>query len=418
MKTSIFTFALALILSSGQLFAQDRTTVTAKNYDISDNLDLRAVASLFGESRNLEEFEQKLNDPSLQISNLDLNGDNQVDYLRVIESTENNIHVVIIQSVLDKDVYQDVATVEVEKTGSDIQVQVVGDSYLYGPNYIYQPVYVTTPYIYSSFWVIGYRPYISSWYWGYYPSYYHYWAPIPVYRYHNHVHNHINIHNTYNYVNVRNVRNVAAITRPYRGNGWETRNPGRGFETRNAGMTNRHDLDRSRGNSRNTLSAPSGRNTTANVNGRNSQRNNSASVGNTRKSNLSTTVSRTKTPSATVKNTGARDNTSVRNQDLQPNRSVRNETKIPQSAPVRSTVSQPVSTPRENTRQSVPNQSTPRSYSAPTQQRSVSSPQRSAPAVQQPQRTQVSSPQRSAPVQQQSAAPQRQSGNEGGGRRR
>jgi cystathionine beta-lyase family protein involved in aluminum resistance len=48
-----------------------------------------------------------LNDPELQISNLDLNNDNEVDYLRVIETVENRTHVIIIQSILDNDVYQD-----------------------------------------------------------------------------------------------------------------------------------------------------------------------------------------------------------------------------------------------------------------------------------------------------------------------
>jgi cystathionine beta-lyase family protein involved in aluminum resistance len=57
-----------------------------------------------------------LNDPELQISNLDLNNDNEVDYLRVIETVENRTHVIIIQSILDNDVYQDVATIDVEKT--------------------------------------------------------------------------------------------------------------------------------------------------------------------------------------------------------------------------------------------------------------------------------------------------------------
>jgi cystathionine beta-lyase family protein involved in aluminum resistance len=56
-----------------------------------------------------------LNDPELQISNLDLNNDNEVDYLRVIETVENRTHVIIIQSILDN-VYQDVATIDVEKT--------------------------------------------------------------------------------------------------------------------------------------------------------------------------------------------------------------------------------------------------------------------------------------------------------------
>jgi hypothetical protein len=62
------------------------------NSEISDNLDLRAVASIFGDSRNLQDFERRLND-ELQISNLDLNNDNEVDYLRVIETVENRTHV-------------------------------------------------------------------------------------------------------------------------------------------------------------------------------------------------------------------------------------------------------------------------------------------------------------------------------------
>jgi hypothetical protein len=89
--------------------AQDRNRVNAMNNEISDNLDLRAVADIFGDSRNLRDLKRQLNDPELQISNLDLNNDNEVDYLRVIETVDNRTHVVIIQSVLDRDVYQDVA---------------------------------------------------------------------------------------------------------------------------------------------------------------------------------------------------------------------------------------------------------------------------------------------------------------------
>ena len=68
--------------------AQDKITVEAQTTDISNNLDLKAVATVFGESANLEEFEKKLNDYDTQISNLDLNNDGQVDYLRVIEKNE------------------------------------------------------------------------------------------------------------------------------------------------------------------------------------------------------------------------------------------------------------------------------------------------------------------------------------------
>ena len=63
------------------LVAQEKTTVKASNSDISDNLDLRAVATIFGDASNLEDFERRLNDPKTQISNLDLNNDNYVDCL-------------------------------------------------------------------------------------------------------------------------------------------------------------------------------------------------------------------------------------------------------------------------------------------------------------------------------------------------
>ena len=183
MKTNLLLIAFAALVF-GSCSAQSQTTVYAKNSDISDNLDLRAVASIFGESANLQDFERRLNDPKYQISNLDLNGDDQVDYLRVIESVEDRTHVVIIQAVLDRDVYQDIATIDVERDNyNKVSVQVVGNTYLYGDNYIYEPVYSVAPVIYTSFWVNNYRPYYSTWGWNYYPTYYAAWSPYPIYRY-------------------------------------------------------------------------------------------------------------------------------------------------------------------------------------------------------------------------------------------
>jgi len=249
MKTKIITLSVLSLLSITTLFAQDRTTVSAYNSEISDNLDLRAVASIFGDSRDLADFERRLNDPNSQISNLDLNEDNQVDYLRVIETIEGNAHLIVIQSVLGRDTFQDVATVEVQRDRDNrVQVQVVGDVYMYGPNYIYEPVYSYTPVIYTSFWIGNYTPYYSSWYWGYYPSYYYAWTPFPIFRYRSHIGIHINLHHHYNYVNYR--RCEVAYNGYYRGgrrgNGYEVRYPNRSFQVRNSGYANRHELDQNR----------------------------------------------------------------------------------------------------------------------------------------------------------------------------
>lgn len=247
MKTKLKHLSLLASLTIGSLFAQDKTTVTAKNSDISDNLDLRAVATVFGDAKDLEDFERRLNDPKTQISNLDLNNDNYVDYLRVIETVEGNVHLVVVQAVLEKDVFQDVATIEVERdSNNQVQVQVVGDIYMYGANYIYEPVYVHTPVIYTTFWVSNYRPYYSSWYWGYYPSYYYYWNPFPIFRYRNHIHLHINFGHSYHYVSHRRCASVYNNYYGRRGNGYERMHPNRSFAHRNSGYSNRYELDSKR----------------------------------------------------------------------------------------------------------------------------------------------------------------------------
>ncbi|SHH11111.1 hypothetical protein [Flavobacterium defluvii] len=246
MKTKLLLIALVALVF-GSCGAQSQTTVYAKNSDISDNLDLRAVASMFGESANLQDFERRLNDPKYQISNLDLNGDDEVDYLRVIESVEDRTHVVIIQAVLDRDVYQDVATIDVERDNyNKVSVQVVGNTYLYGDNYIYEPVYSVVPVIYTSFWVTNYRPYYSTWYWGYYPTYYTAWRPYPVYRYRNNINVCINVHNSYNYVNTRRSYRAPAIYETRRAYGYERMRPNYGFAQRHSNVSNRYDLDQRR----------------------------------------------------------------------------------------------------------------------------------------------------------------------------
>ena len=146
-------FLLLAICSSLMIpissYADETVTVTATSSDISENLDLKTVATLFGQAKDLEQFEQLLNNPDSAFSNLDLNGDGEVDYLRVIETADNNRHLVVVQAVLAKDIYQDVASIFVEKDEAtqSVTVQVIGDEYIYGTNYIIEPVYIHRPLI-------------------------------------------------------------------------------------------------------------------------------------------------------------------------------------------------------------------------------------------------------------------------------
>lgn len=248
MKNKIIFLVIILIqLSISGIFAQDVTTVEALSKDISDNLDLEAVASIFGESEDLEDFERKLNDPDIQICNLDLNEDGEVDYLRVLETAEKNTHLITIQAVIGKDLYQDVATIDVEKDNSgETKVQVVGDVYLYGNDYIIEPVYIHHPVFFVYFWEAGYNLWYSPYYYNYYPTYYNPWRPYPIHRYQRFVHNYVNRDNRYNYAKSRRSKTSVVLHENLRRNDYEKRNPEKSFVKRTKGITNRFKLEETR----------------------------------------------------------------------------------------------------------------------------------------------------------------------------
>jgi hypothetical protein len=247
MKTIIASLIVGFSLITTLCTAQDKITVEAKSNDISNNLDLKAVATAFGESKNLEEFEKKLNDYNSQISNLDLNNDGQVDYLRVVEKTENGVHVVEIQAVLGENEFQDVASIIVEKDQDDTPtVQIVGDPYLYGDNYIIDPSYLYTPSIFSFFWGPDYFAWNSPYYWGYYPGYYHQHSPYGIDVYNSNVYSHINHNQRYYYTNSIRNSEALSIRNSVRRNDLGVRHPEQSFSSRNVSVRNKRDIEFSR----------------------------------------------------------------------------------------------------------------------------------------------------------------------------
>ena len=211
MKTLIAASVMTALLISGvAVMAQDQK----EDYLglPGDNLNLFAVMKLFQESKTLEEFERNLNDENSRINNLDLNGDNQIDYINVFDNVTGDVHNIVLQVAIDNKERQDVAvfTVERDKKGNVI-LQLTGDVELYGENYIIEPNYddtvadetpnpgytgnartvngrqvnvVRTTYVEVAAWPIvtyiytpGYVVWRSSWYWGYYPPYWRPWRP-------------------------------------------------------------------------------------------------------------------------------------------------------------------------------------------------------------------------------------------------
>ena len=169
-------------------WAQDeKVTIVAPTSEAAEGLDLNAVSELFKDSKNLEEFEKALNDPETGVNNLDLDENGEVDFIRVVEETADDTRVIILQVPLGKDEFQDVATIEVEKSGDEeYNMQIHGNEDIYGVDYYVAPTVVnihTWPVI---VWLYGpvYHPYRSVYYWGYYPRWWRPYHPVTVNVYH------------------------------------------------------------------------------------------------------------------------------------------------------------------------------------------------------------------------------------------
>ncbi|MCQ2342480.1 MAG: hypothetical protein MJZ75_03175 [Paludibacteraceae bacterium] len=214
------------------------TQVTALNEDFALHLDLQTIAAAFAQANTVQEFEQLINNSSYMLSNLDLNRDGYVDYLRVLETVSGYTHVFLIQAVLAANVYQDVATLVCELPKAAIAyVQIIGAPYIYGPNYIIQPVYPTPPYIYNRLMVVNYRPWQSPWYWNHYPACYRHPAP----KYLPHYQAYVTTFMTNNrycqrvtYPSTCHYTNYETVTRTIQRHDYEQQYPERSFSSRNA----------------------------------------------------------------------------------------------------------------------------------------------------------------------------------------
>ncbi|MCW8870918.1 MAG: hypothetical protein OQK49_09455 [Proteobacteria bacterium] len=166
--------------------AEQTTTIIAPTSEVADGLDLYAVSELFKESDNLEDFEADLNNPDYGINNLDLDGNGQVDFIRVVEEIVGETHIIILQAIIWEDEFQDVATIEIETSGDTYVMHVQGDEVIYGANY-----YIAPTHVYINTWPIiawisrpVYRPYRSVYYWNSYPRWWKPHRPLLIKNYH------------------------------------------------------------------------------------------------------------------------------------------------------------------------------------------------------------------------------------------
>jgi hypothetical protein len=209
MKTHslFFTFSfLGAMLLSVALPAQDYNPADSTGLP-GDHFSLEGALDLFKKSQSLEEFEKLLNTEDNHVNNLDLNEDGKIDYIRVVDRIDGTAHSIVLQVPVSQKESQDVAAIEIEKNGAESAVlQIVGDESLYGKQVTAEPsdesddpgvkrggrggpawemppmgiivnVWFWSPirFIYRP----AYVPYVSPWYWGYYPGFWHPWRPYP-----------------------------------------------------------------------------------------------------------------------------------------------------------------------------------------------------------------------------------------------
>lgn len=230
-------FLLSFVLSP--VFAQDADEDSTGLP--GDNFSLQGALEMFKKANSPEEFEKLINTKDNNVNNLDLNEDGDVDYIRVIGKKEGDVHALVLQVPISESENQDIAVIELEKTGKENAVlQIVGDEDIYGEQTIVEPVddennekgadteYLITEkaavvvnvwlwpsvrFVYAP----GYVVWISPWRWRVYPGWWHPWRPLawrvflPLrWRYHRHfavVHTHrvVHAHRIYTPVRVTSV---------------------------------------------------------------------------------------------------------------------------------------------------------------------------------------------------------------------
>lgn len=160
-----------------------------------DHFSLQGALELFKKSASPEEFERLLNSADAGVNNLDLNGDGDIDYIRVIDRNVGNVHAFILQAVINERESQDVAVIELEKLANGKAVlQITGDADIYGIETIIEPTEevrinagTSTAQTVVNVWTwpsvqYVYGPYYSSWSspwsWHHRPYWWNPWRPV------------------------------------------------------------------------------------------------------------------------------------------------------------------------------------------------------------------------------------------------
>lgn len=208
-----------------------------------DNFSLQGALQMFQKALSVEEFEKLINTEDNHVNNLDLNADGDIDYVKVIDKNDKDVHAFILQVPVSENESQDIAVIELEKTGDTTAVvQIIGDEDIYGEQVIVEPdggesdndndgggsgpgddqfsfgahrVVVNVWHWPSVRFVYGpaYRPWISTWRWRHYPAWWKPWRPLRWHVWHPF---HMGYHRSFAVVHTHRVIHAHAVYIPFR----------------------------------------------------------------------------------------------------------------------------------------------------------------------------------------------------------
>jgi hypothetical protein len=240
MQIRYFLPALFLTLLTVTVKAQDQPDQDSTGLP-GDNFSLQGALDLFKQSSSPEAFEKALNSEENKVNNLDLDGDGNIDYIRVVNKKDADVQVFILQAVVSETESQDIAVISLQKTAEDNAViQIEGDNEIYGESKIAEPApdadnafnyspATHGPSAYASpngiivnvwFWPCvrfvyapAYVVWVSPWNWGARPMWWHPWRPMP-WHYYRPVYYRYNTR--YVIVNTRRIAPARVLYRPMR----------------------------------------------------------------------------------------------------------------------------------------------------------------------------------------------------------
>ena len=271
MKPIMYFYCLAIssLMGITSLQAQNQSGEDSTGLP-GDNFDLQGALQMFQDAASPEDFEKAINTEGNHVNNLDLDGDGDLDYVRVVSKMDKEVHVFVLQVPVSSTESQDIAVIELEKTGNQTAIiQIIGDEDIYGEQVIVEPdggeeegtfnnysnnnnlsgPYVnfdyTAPRIIINVWLWPsvrfvyapvYRPWISPWRWHSYPGWWKPWRPYRWYVWHPY---RAHYHRPFVIVHTHRVIHAHKIYTPYHSSSVVVRN-------RNSTSVNNYRVTRSR----------------------------------------------------------------------------------------------------------------------------------------------------------------------------